>query len=301
MSEHAVKMARPMETIESTPTVTMVATPRGPVEVATMGAGPAVLSLHGSMGGWDQGVLLARTVGPSGFRYVAPSRPGFLGTSLRVGRTPEEQGDLCAQLLDTIGVEKAAAIAVSGGGPAALHFALRHPDRCWGLVMVSAASGTIEEKPPFAWQVMKVVARLPFLVNAIRRGAQRDPKRGLERAAPDAAMRARLLANSEAFALYQELGTSMLDRMGRRIAGTQNDIDQTRCPTAWPLEALAVPTLAVHGTADSMAPYAHAKALKERARAELMTIEGGEHISIFTDREAVRSRVERFLKANAPA
>jgi pimeloyl-ACP methyl ester carboxylesterase len=104
------------------------------------GDGPAVLLLHGVMGGYDQGLILARTVGAPGFRYVSVSRPGYLGTSLAAGRTPAEQADLYPDVLDEFGVGAAAVMAVSGGGPSALQFALRHRDRCWGLVMVSACS-----------------------------------------------------------------------------------------------------------------------------------------------------------------
>jgi fermentation-respiration switch protein FrsA (DUF1100 family) len=53
----------------------------------------------------------------------------------------------------------------------------------------------------------------------------------------------------------------------------------------------------VHGTADTMVPYdPHAKALASRIPgAEVLTIEGGEHVSIFTHRKEVKSRVAQFL------
>jgi pimeloyl-ACP methyl ester carboxylesterase len=74
----------------------VVHTRRGPVEYAEVGAGPAVLCLHGAMGGYDQSLLLARSAGAPGFRYLAVSRPGYLGTPLSRGRTPEEQADLAS-------------------------------------------------------------------------------------------------------------------------------------------------------------------------------------------------------------
>ncbi len=37
----------------------MIRTPKGKVEAVAWGEGPAVVALHGAMGGWDQGVLLA--------------------------------------------------------------------------------------------------------------------------------------------------------------------------------------------------------------------------------------------------
>jgi hypothetical protein len=54
------------------------------------------------MGGCDQGLILARTIGETGYRFVALSRPGYLGTPLTAGRTPEEQADLYADLVDNV-------------------------------------------------------------------------------------------------------------------------------------------------------------------------------------------------------
>ena len=81
------------------------------------------------MGGYDQGLILARTIGAPEYRHVAVSRAGYLGTALTAGRNPEEQADLCADLLDALGIDRTAVLAVSGGGPCALQFALRHRDR----------------------------------------------------------------------------------------------------------------------------------------------------------------------------
>jgi predicted dithiol-disulfide oxidoreductase (DUF899 family) len=58
-----------------TPAPVTIRTARGEVEYAVTGAGPTVLALHGAMGGWDQSMLLARTVAPTSFRAVARSRP----------------------------------------------------------------------------------------------------------------------------------------------------------------------------------------------------------------------------------
>jgi len=105
-------------------------TARGIVEYASAGEGPTVLALHGAMGGWDQSMLLARILPLPSFRALALSRPGYLGTPLSAGRSPEERADLYAATLDALGVERTAAIAISGGGPSAIRFALRHRDRC---------------------------------------------------------------------------------------------------------------------------------------------------------------------------
>ena len=60
--------------------------------------------------------------------------------------------------------------------------------------------------------------------------------------------------------------------------------------------------LVVQGTADRMLPFKqHAKSLVAHIPGvELLAIEGGEHASIFTHRDEVRTRVTRFLCDHAP-
>ena len=88
--------------------------------------------------------------------------------------------------------------------------------------------------------------------------------------------------------------------MAQRMPGTENDIAITRM-SSYPLEEIRVPVLIVHGTADSLAPFSpHATALSTRIPcAELLAIEGGEHVSIFTHRQEVKKRVCRFLHEHA--
>ena len=82
-------------------TPTVVPTARGPIEFAEFGDGPPVLLLHGSMGGWQQGELLARTLDLTGYRIILVSRPGYMQTPLDSGRSAAAQADLYAALLDS--------------------------------------------------------------------------------------------------------------------------------------------------------------------------------------------------------
>ncbi|QRN98004.1 alpha/beta hydrolase [Archangium violaceum] len=278
-----------------------VHTRRGPVECAFLGEGPAVLALHGAMGGYDQALLLARTAGVPGFRYIAPSRPGYLGTPLSLGRTPVEQADMYRDLLNALGIERVAVMAVSGGGPSALQFALSHPDRCWGLVIISSVCTRIAERPPLGWYIMKLAARCGPLVAAMRRKAERDPERATRNSIRDPVVRQRTLREPEAGPLLLELQRSTFDRLPLRIQGTENDIALTHSELSFPLERISSPLLVMHGTSDRAAPFAQAQLLASRVPgAELLPLEGGEHVGIFTHRDEVRARVSRFLGAHAP-
>jgi pimeloyl-ACP methyl ester carboxylesterase len=277
----------------------VIQTRRGPVECALAGDGPAVLCLHGAMGGHDQAMLLARTIGPAGFRYVAPSRPGYLGTALGLGRAPSEQAALYRDLLDALGIDRAAVMAVSGGGPSALAFALEHPDRCAAAVIVSSVFRKVEQRLPLAWWVLKLTARVPFLVRGMQRKAAADPAASARRSIRDPELCARTLADPEAGPLLRELQLSTMDRMAARMAGTENDVAVTRSDLSFPLERLRPPLLVVHGTLDAVAPFEQGRELARGVPgAELAAVEGGEHVAIFTHRAQVRARVEPFLRAH---
>jgi pimeloyl-ACP methyl ester carboxylesterase len=270
----------------------------GAIEYADTGTGPNLLLLHGAMGGSDQGVLLGRSaVGAGAFRFVAVSRPGYLGTPLDNAAAPEQQADLCASLLDALSIQRTAVIAVSGGGQCALQFALRHGDRCWALVMISACSAQLSGRVPLAFSLMKLAARIPGITSAIRSRMTRDPERAARRSIPDPVLRASTLKHPEAGGLLQELQFSTMEHMAARIPGTENDIQQSRRPFSYDYERISAPSLVIHGTDDEAVPFAQAQTLSSRLPdAELMAIDGGRHVCLFTHLDAIRRRVRSFLE-----
>jgi 2-hydroxy-6-oxonona-2,4-dienedioate hydrolase len=114
-------------------------TRHGPIEYALAGSGSPVLVVHGAGGGYDQGLDVGEPLIGKGFRLIAMSRFGYLRTPLPEDPSPEAQADAHASLLDTLGVSRAGVVGVSAGAPSALQFALRHPDRCAALVLLSPA------------------------------------------------------------------------------------------------------------------------------------------------------------------
>lgn len=99
---------------------------------------PWVFLVHGAGGGYDMGELMAEILLGDGFRWIAPSRFGYLGSSVSGDATPDTQADAYAWLLDELGIQEVAVVALSAGGPSALLFALRHPERVRSLTLVSA-------------------------------------------------------------------------------------------------------------------------------------------------------------------
>lgn len=119
----------------------LVDTPHGVIEVAEEGAGRTVLAIHGAAGGFDMGLSLARSVLRDGYRIVAPSRFGYLGTPLptREHASHADQADALADLLDALGEPSAIVLAASAGAQSATQLALRHPEKVAALVLITPA------------------------------------------------------------------------------------------------------------------------------------------------------------------
>jgi pimeloyl-ACP methyl ester carboxylesterase len=277
--------------------IKILTTSRGPVEYVDTGDGEAILCLHGAMGGYDQALILARTIGEPVYRYLAPSRPGYLGTPITAGRTPEDQADLYAEFIDSLGVRQVVVFAVSGGGPSAIHFALRHRDRCRGLVLASTCGDKASNKIPLSFHVMVLLAKLSPFVNMMKKKAETNMKRNLSRSISQPDILERMLLDTEVMALYKELAIGAFHRMAERIEGTRNDIKITQT-RSYALKDVAAPTLVVHGTKDPLVPFEeHGRRLAaEIPGAKLLALEGGEHVAIFTHRGEVRSGVSAFLQ-----
>ncbi len=126
----------------------LIKTSMGVVEAAVTGQGSAVLISHGSGGGYDMGLWLANLIDGQ-FQYFSPSRFGYLRSPVPPNPSPETQADTYAALLDTFNVNSTIIIGLSGGGASALQFALRHSERCRGLIMISAVSRSFPSLSPF--------------------------------------------------------------------------------------------------------------------------------------------------------
>ncbi len=269
----------------------------GIVEYVDVGSGPSVVSIHGAMGGYDQSLYLAQAIGDTGYRYLCISRPGYLGTSLRVGQTPEGQGDVIAALLEALNIPRAGVMAVSGGGPSAVQFGLRHPERCKGLVLVATVATKVATSIPRSFKLMTFLARSPWFVDKFRRKAEADLEAVAKRSIRDPEILARTINDKATWPLFSTMLLSTYGRMDQRLAGTKNDIHISRTAT-YALEQLAAPVLIVHGTDDQRASFeANARLYEKRLpNASLLVIEGGDHVAIFTHRSLVRERVGEFMK-----
>jgi 2-hydroxy-6-oxonona-2,4-dienedioate hydrolase len=266
-------------------------TPAGLIEFAEAGNGEPLLMIHGAGGGYDQGLLIGRDF--EGLRIIAPSRFGYLGMSVPKDASPSAQADVHAALLDHLGIDRCVVVGVSAGGPSAIEFALRYPDRTSALILLvprtydpTNAIG-VDEQLPSQMILRLVESSSDFLFwlaiklarPAIVRFLGVPPE--LEAHAPEAE-RARVT----------EVMRSILP-LSRRVAGI---IAEGYGPVGpWPLEQIRVPTLVVSAEDDLFDTLPGARFTAEHIPgAELKVLESGGHLML-GQTERVQSWVRDFL------
>jgi pimeloyl-ACP methyl ester carboxylesterase len=267
----------------------MIDTPRGPMETEIDGTGPNIIVAHGALGGHDRARLYSFP--EAGFRFICPSRPGYLRTPLSIGRTFEEQADAFVELLDVLEIDRAAILGCSAGGPVAIQFALRHPDRCWAVVLGNAITGPLS--PLHA--LMEPTAQLLFGIDWLTWfGVNRAvlytlrPNLGLH-VMGDRLKQQRILAM-----LHTMYPTSL------RKPGFVNDMHQFQNSPVYPLAQITVPTLVVHGTHDMVVPYSHGqRSAAAIPGAQFLSIESGTHLDFISHVELIQPRIVAFLNRHS--
>jgi 2-hydroxy-6-oxonona-2,4-dienedioate hydrolase len=272
----------------------VIETAAGPVEYAEAGDGPAVLVIHGAAGGCDQGLLIGEMLLPDGYRMIAPSRFGYLNAGIPQDASLEAQADAFAALLDELGVdEPIPVIGFSAGGPSALTFAMRHPERTSALLMMSAISYT--EPPSDEGRA--------GLESAINRLVASDFGFWLAVRFAEPQVAALLGVPKPAQERLSETGWAQVDAVLDAILPLQERLpgialDQSRhLPLETPLGTITAPTLVVHAQDDVLVPYANAEhTAQEIAGAQLVPVEYGGHFLADHGAE-VQESVAAFLSA----
>lgn len=125
----------------------MINSSSGVLEFAEAGDGPPLMMIHGTGGGFDQGLLFEAALRERGFRIVAPSRFGYLSSAFSDDASPAHQADVLAELLDHLRIDRLPVVGGSAGALMAAEFALRHPDRCSHLGLLVPAANLTNRVP----------------------------------------------------------------------------------------------------------------------------------------------------------
>jgi len=280
----------------------LIATSYGALEYAVAGEGRPLLMVHGTGGGFDQGLLFGDRLSSRGHAVVAPSRFGYLASDFPADPSPAHQADAFAALLDHLGLDRILVVGGSAGALSAAAFALRHPDRCTGLVLLVPAANVagrdpVEMRPLPRWAVERLLGSDTLFAAAVRAIPRRligtllatDPAL-LDMVEPDERRRA--------FAILEGLMP-----IGAKRRGLLNDARLSGAPTDLDFARIAVPTLILSveddrfGTADTARRIA---ALLPQAR--LVIYPRGGHVWLGHDAD-VAAEIDAFvagLSASAP-
>ncbi|MFN0023679.1 MAG: alpha/beta fold hydrolase [Parvularculaceae bacterium] len=270
----------------------------GAIEYSEAGAGPPVLMIHGTGGGFDQGLDFSAPLRER-WRIIAPSRFGYLRSAFPDDASSESQADAFVDLLDELEIERAPIIGGSAGALSAMQFAIRHPNRCSALVtMVPAAFAPgrppVEPPNPLAQAIIEHALRSDLLF-------------WLGLALNEDAMISALLATDPALVkaaspAEQERVRSVLRNIlpvSARARGLLNDARLAYVPAPMPIEKIAAPTLALSLEDDRFQTLAAARHIAGAVRdAELAVFPTGGHVWVGREQEVFQT-VDEFLSRRA--
>ncbi|KCZ71094.1 putative hydrolase or acyltransferase of alpha/beta superfamily [Candidatus Methanoperedens nitroreducens] len=274
----------------------VIETACGPIEYAISGEGPAVLVVHGAGGGYDQGLEIARSFVGGGFRFIVPSRFGYLRTPISTNASATAQADAYVCLLDALNIRRVAIVGMSAGGPSSMQFALRHPERSSALVLLVPAAYAPQTRPAprtpasnfrcqvifssdfTVWLAMKVdrsIFPLPYCLGI-----------------PPSVQTQLTPAEEKQLSEFMQ---SLLPIM-TRLPGLLNDINIYSSLNRYPLERITVPTLAISASDDPYNTFISAQYTAQNIQgAKFIGLKSGGHLLIGHE-EKIRLEVDEFLK-----
>lgn len=273
----------------------IVSTVAGLIEVGESDGDRPVLMIHGTGGGFDQGLRFADALLARGLHVIAPSRFGYLRSDFPADPSLAEQADALAALLDHLGIDRIAVAGGSAGALSASQFALRHPDRCAGLVRLVPAANVrdrdpVEFTPLQAWLVRRLLSSdLLFWL------AEQTMPRWLigTLLATDPALLDRVTPaeRERAFVVLHELLP-----ISARVRGLLNDGQQAGRPARMDFRQIAMPTLVVSTEDDRFGTAQTARDIATQLpNARLVIFPDGGHLWLGRD-ESVADEVQRFVR-----
>jgi len=248
----------------------VISTPWGAIEYAERGSGAPVLVVHGIFHNCVGGLLSVRDLFTDR-RVIAPSRFGYLGSSMPLNPTPAAQADAFAALLDALEIGQIDVVGLSAGATSALQLALRHPERVKHLaVLVGNLPGSPTAVVQPSWT--KRVDR-QFMMWAVRTFAPLTMVRMV------AALPKEFAMSADDGRIVNEFIDSLfpMSREGSSFDLFVSNADVNH----YNLEAISVPTLIAHTKDDQLASHEASQRAAERIPgARFISLESGGHLML---------------------
>ena len=227
---------------------TTMETSFGTLEYVVVGGGGPVLIVHGAAGGYDQALDMTGPLAERGYQLIAPSRFGYLRSSLPPHVTTAMQADAYVELLDHLGIASVDVVSISAGAWSALQFAIRHPDRVRALILLVPAdylpSGTsihggaivrsFFNSDFIAWALLKLMPVMPDGMSRMMLGTD------------SAVVRA---ANPAEKIRVQQVLVHLLP-VSQRVGGMNFDVATAASRETYALEKITCPVLAISSDDD---------------------------------------------------
>jgi pimeloyl-ACP methyl ester carboxylesterase len=263
------------------------------VHYAEVGAGPAVVLVHGASGNLrDFTFSLSDRLAAAGFRAIAFDRPGFGYTDRPAerGHVPAEQARILRAAASRIGVERPIVVGHSYGGAVAMAWAVDAPGETAGVVSLAGAT--------YPWGG-DAGALYRFGASPVFGGAVRGLARLLiDPGQPDSLL-ARIFNPDPVPAGYgAHVGVGLALRPGTFRANAE-DLDalnrelEAQAPR---YRGLRVPVEALHGAADrTVWAEVHSEPLvRDVAQGRLTLLDGVGHMPHHAEEAAVVDAVRRL-------
>ena len=267
----------------------MVTTAVTDVEYVDRGAGEPLLVSHGIFGSCESVLLLADLFGNR--RVIAPSRFGYLGSSMPTDATPADQAEAFVALLDALAIDAVDVVGISAGTTSVLQLAVRHPERVKHLVVLSGnlpGSPTAVAQPSWA---RLVNGQLPMWALKVFAPTTMAFVAGVPRGLPMTSDDAQFVAEfiDSLFPVTPNLAGVAFDAFVSNV-----DVN------GYELERIRVPTLLVHARDDPLVPYDAAERAAGRIQgARLVSLDSGGHLMV-GQADTVQNELAHFFAEPIP-
>ena len=265
-----------------------------PVHVVTAGDGPPMVHLHGTnTSSLSHLMLLGR--GP-GTRSYLVDRPGCGLSdpeSFRPGHFREFAVGWVGDVLDALGVDATFLVGASGGGIWATWYALAHPERVRGLVMLGSVPTLPGGRAPLPLRLAATPGVGDLMVRAVKPGRRTLVKMMASVGEADTIVQHPDLLDSLVAGARDPIATRANLTELRALISLRGLRTSVRFSLE-DLRRLAVPTLMIWGDRDPVVPLAQARAAAaEIPHARLEVLPAG-HVPQLGHPDRVAALLEEF-------